>query len=287
MKPIIFTDASCDLPLNFIEENNIPYLGLMYKFKGLEYEDDFGKTISHIEFYNGIRNGEMPVTSQINEFRFIEKFNELIKFKRPIIYIGMSSGLSGTINSAFLARDVIINENKNAKIYIVDTKCASLGQGILVYNAVKMRDNGCSSEEIIKWLETNNKLMNHWFAVEDLSHLKRGGRISSASAAIGEILDIKPIISITDEGTLKNITNARGKKKALRILADKFKENAAEFEGIAAISHGDCIEDAVLLKDILLKDCASLEIIINNLGAGLGSHCGSGMVSLCFIGNKR
>ncbi|MGE5629259.1 MAG: DegV family protein [Solirubrobacterales bacterium] len=287
MKPIILTDASCDLPLKFFEENNVPYLGLMYSFKGLDYEDDFGRTISHKEFYDGIRNGEMPVTSQINEFRFIEKFNELLKFNRPIIYIGMSSGLSGTFNSALLARDVILNENKDAEIYIVDTKCASLGEGILVYNAVKMRDNGCSSKEIIEWLENNKNLMNHWFAVEDLNHLKRGGRISSASAAIGEIFDIKPIITMTDEGTLKNITNARGKKKALRILADKFRENASDFEGVAGISHGDCIEDAFLLRDILLKDYNSLEIIINYLGAGLGSHCGSGMVSLCFTGNKK
>lgn len=287
MKPIIMTDASSDLPLGFIEENDIPHLGLIYNFKGKEYEDDFGKTLSYREFYDGLREGEMPSTSQINEFMFMEKFQELMQFNRPIIYIGMSSGLSGTVNSAKLAKDSILKENPNADITVIDTKCASLGQGLLVYYAVTMVENGCTKEEIISWVEDKMNYMNHWFAVEDLYHLKRGGRISSATALVGNILDINPIIYISNEGTLKNITNTRGRKKAIRLLADKFKENAATYNQRVAISHGDCLEDAILLKDILFKEFEIKDIIINEVGPGLGSHCGNGMLSLCFIGNTK
>jgi len=287
MKPIIFTDASCDLPLSYIEKNDIPYLGLVCHFKGKDYEDDFGKSIPYKEFYDALRLGEMPYTSQINEYRFIQKFNELLKYNRPIIYIGMSSGLSGTVNSAKLAREAVISENKNADIIVIDSKCASLGQGLLVYNAVKMREEGCSALDITKWIYDNINKMNHWFVVEDLSHLKRGGRISATSAAIGNILDIKPIICITEDGKLKNVSNVRGKKKAIRFLVDKFKNNVSNYErSTLAISHGDCLEDALHLKEILIKEYKVKEIIINELGAGLGSHCGNGMLSLCYIGNS-
>lgn len=288
MKPIIFTDASCDLPLNFVEENDIPYLGLVYHFKGKDYEDDFGKTISYKEFYDALRAGEMPNTSQINEYKFIKKFNELLIYNRPIIYIGMSSGLSGTLNSAKLAREVVISENKNADITVLDSKCASLGQGLLVYNAVKMRDEGYSAVDIIKWVNNNNNKMNHWFVVEDLNYLKRGGRISAVSAAVGNILDIKPIISITEEGKLKNVANARGKKKAIRYLVEKFEHNVTDYkENTVAISHGDCLEDALHLKDVLIQEFKVKNVLINGLGTGMGSHCGYGMLSLCFIGNSR
>ncbi len=287
MKPIIFTDASCDLPLDFIEKNEVYHLGLTFTYKDGEYEDDFGKTISYKEFYDGLRNGEMPCTSQINQFKFIEMFKELLKLKRPIIYIGMSSGLSGTFNSAESARNTVLTENPDADITVIDTKCASLGQGLLVAQAVYMRDKGFSSLEIIHWINENMKLMNHWFAVEDLNHLKRGGRISSTTAVVGSLLDIKPIIYLTAEGTLKNITNSRGKKKALRLLADRYKENAADFQNPVGISHGDCLEDAEHLKDILIHECGVKEFIINELGAGLGSHCGQGLVAVCFIGKSR
>ena len=288
MKPIIITDASSDLPLEYIVKNNIPYLGLIYNFKGGEYEDDFGKSISYKEFYDGVRSGEMPHTSQINEFRFLEKFKDLMKYQKPIIYIGMSSGLSGTINSAELARNNIISQDKNVDITVIDTKCASLGQGILVIKAVKMAEEGCSKEDIITWINENMVKMNHWLVVEDLSHLKRGGRISSTTAAVGTLLDLKPIIYLTKEGVLKNITNTRGKKKAIKFLAEKFKENHNNYgEQIVGITHGDCIEDALQLKEILIRESNVKEVIINELGAGLGSHCGQGMVSVCFIGKSR
>lgn len=209
MGPIIFTDASCDLPRDFIDENNIPFLGLMCNFKGKDWEDDFGKTLSYEEFYEGIKNGEMPSTSQINEYRFEQKFKELLKENRPIIYIAMSSGLSGTVNSAKMAREEILAQNESADITIIDTKCSSIGQGLLVYNAVKMAKEGKSKDEIVKWVNENKSKVNHWFMVENLTHLKRGGRVSATSATIGTLLNIRPIIHIEKDGTLKNITNMK------------------------------------------------------------------------------
>ena len=288
MKPIILTDASCDLPLDYIEENDIQHLGLTYYLKGKYYEDDFGKSVSYREFYDALRAGELPFTSQINEYRFTEKFKELLKYERPIVYIGMSSGLSGTINSARLARNSVISGNKNADITVIDTKCASLGQGLLVIKAAKMRDEGYCADEIKKCINANMTKMSHWFLVEDLTHLKRGGRISAATAAVGSFLDIKPILYLTEEGTLKKISNARGKKKALRFLAEKFKQNAPKYEKqVVAVSHGDCVEDALYLKNILMKEDNVKAVIVNELGAGLGSHCGQGLVSVFFIGNNR
>lgn len=289
LRPIIMTDASCDMPASFIKENNIPFLGLICHFNDKDYEDDFGTTLSYSEFYSALREGAaIPSTSQINEFRFYEKFKELISENRPIIYIGMSSGLSGTVNSAKLAKERINEEFPNSDITVIDTKCSSIGEGLLVYHAVELLSSGASKEEIISWIESNMLKMNHWFMVQNLDFLKRGGRISSSAAAIGNLLNINPIICILEDGTLKNVTKARGKKKALNFLIDKFKERVDNPEdAVVAITHGDCIEDANLLKEMIIEQFNVKKVIINTLGLGMGAHCGPGMLSLCFIGNER
>lgn len=288
MVPIILIDASCDLPLKFVEDNNIPYVGLVCHFNGKDYEDDFGKTLSYSDFYKGLSESEFPTTSQVNVFKFIEKFKELIKEGRPIIYIGMSSGLSGTVNSAKLASKSIMDKYKDSDITVIDTKCSSIGEGLLVYHAFNMAKNGCSKQEIITWVEQNMVKVNHWFIVEDLNHLKKGGRISSTSATIGTILNIKPIIYIMKDGTLKNLVKIRGKKKAERFLLDKFKERVEHpEEAIVAITHADCLEDALHLEKLVKEEFNVKEVIINYLGIGMGAHCGKGMISLCFIGKIR
>ncbi|MEY7999495.1 DegV family protein [Clostridium sp. Mt-5] len=287
-KPIIMTDAGCDLPGSFILENNIPFLGLICHFKGKDYEDDFGKSLSYEEFYNGLRNGEMPYTSQINEYRFTEKFKKLLEEKRPIIYIGMSSAVSGTFNSSKLAREAVINEFKDADITVIDSKDASIGLGLLVYFAYKMAKEGRSRDEIVKWLNENKLKVNHWFMVEDLKHLKRGGRISSSKAVIGTLLDVKPIIYISQDGSLKNMANVRGRRKGIKYLVDRFRERAISTENqVIGISHGDCLEDANLLKKIMEKEFHNNKFIINTLGLGMATHCGNGMLALCFLGNER
>lgn len=287
-KPIIMTDAGCDLPGSFIAEKNIPFLGLTCHFKGKDYEDDFGKSLSYAEFYGGLRNGEMPYTSQINEYRFAEKFKELLKEKRPIVYIGMSSAISGTFNSSKLARESIISEFKDADITLVDSKGSSIGLGLLVYGACRMAEEGKSKDEIVKWLDDNKLKMNYWFMVEDLKHLKKGGRISSSKAVIGTLLDVKPIIYICSDGSLKNVANVRGRRKGIKYLVDRFREGAVSTEGqVIGISHGDCLEDANMLKKVMEKEFHNNKFIINPLGLGMATHCGAGMLSLCFFGNRR
>lgn len=288
IEPIIMTDASCDMPESYILKNNIPFLGLVCHFNGNEYEDDFGHSLSYKEFYTGLESGEMPYTTQINEYRFLKKFKELLKEHRPIIYIGMSSKISGTFNSSKLAAEEIMGEYKDADITVVDSKGASIGQGLLVHHAVDMAKKGHSKEDIVNWVEENKNKMNYWFVVEDLNHLKKGGRISSSKAVIGTLLDMKPIIAIHKDGTLKNVTNVRGKKKAFKYLIDRFREMTDFKENkLIGISHGYCLKDAETLKGMFQEEFPNNGFVVNPLGLGIGTHCGNGMVSLCFLGKNR
>jgi DegV family protein with EDD domain len=193
IETVIITDSCSDLPLRYVEENNIPVLGLTCHFKGGDYEDDFGKTLGYGEFYAAVRSGEMPTTSQINSYRFAQEFKKYASQGKAVIYIGFSSALSGSVDSARSAREMAIEEYKDADITIIDSKSASLGQGLLVYYAYEMLKNRRPKDEIIDWVENNKLKLNHWFTVSDLAHLKRGGRISAAASAIGTILDIKPL----------------------------------------------------------------------------------------------
>lgn len=287
-KPIIMTDASCDLPGSFIMEKKIPFLGLICNFKGKDYEDSFGESLSYKEFYEGLRKGELPYTCQINEYRFTEKFKELLKEKRPIIYIGLSSGISGTFNSAKLAKEEVLSQFGDADITLIDSKSASMGLGILVYNAYYMAENGCTGDEIVSWVESNKLKMNHWFMVEDLKYLKKGGRIPSFKANVGSLLNVKPIMCIQEDGTLKSVVNLRGRKKAIKCIAEKFKEKSMYTENqIIGISHGDCLEDAMFLEKIIKEDFPNNKFIINILGFGMAAHCGCGTLSLFFLGNGR
>ena len=288
MKTVIMTDSSCDLPLEFIEKNNVPFLGLTCHFKGKDYEDDFGKTFTYQEFYKGIRAGEMPTTSQINIFRFIELFKKLTDENISVIYLGMSSGISGTINSAMIARKSVIEQNKNADITVIDTKCACIGEGIVVYNAVNMLKNGASKDEIIKWVEENKMKVNHWFMVGSLKHLLHGGRISRTKAIVGTLIKVNPIIYIDDNGNLINVANIRGRRKAMSYLIEKFEEKVVDLENqTIMISHGDCIEDAKYIEKILKEKFNVKNTIINYVGPVIASHTGPDMLSVCFIGNDR
>ncbi len=182
---ILVIDSGCDLPLECIKQDNIVPLGLVCNFKGESIEDDFGIKFTRKDFYDALRQGEMPTTSQINSQRYVDVFRKYVMEKKSIIYIAMSSALTGTINSANIAREMVLEEFPAADISIVDSKCASLGQGLLVYYAYEMLKKGNSKEEIVTWLEENKLKINHWFTVSDLNHLKRGGRISSSAAAVG------------------------------------------------------------------------------------------------------
>ena len=288
MKPIIITDSCSDLPLEYIENNNIFTLGFSVFFKGKEFQDDLGKTLKYKDFYEGVRSGEMPSTSQINVQTYYETFKNYVLKDNSIIYLGFSSALSGSLNSAGLARTSLLEEFPDADITIIDTKAASLGLGLIVYYSNEMLKKGASKQEIVEWVENNKLKVNHWFTVDDLNHLKRGGRVSSTAAAIGTLLSIKPILHVDDEGRLIPVAKAKGRKKSLKALVDILKERVVNPEDqMIFISHGDSVEDALLVKEMILKETSAKNFIVNPIGPVIGSHAGPGTIALFFLGESR
>lgn len=261
---------------------------LSYNFKGKSYQDDFGKSISYKDFYSEVRNGEMPSTSQINPSTFEETFRKYVSQGYSLIYIAFSSALSGTHNSACIARDTILEENPEADISVIDSKCASLGLGLLVYNACERLKSGVSKEELVNWVENNKLKLNHWFTVDDLHHLKRGGRVSSTSAILGTLLDIKPILIVNKEGKLIPVAKVKGRKKSIKTLLEALKERIVDPENqVIAISHGDCEEDARFLERLIKESINVKDIIFNYIGPVIGSHSGPGTITVFFFGKER
>lgn len=285
---VILTDSSCDLPRSFIDQYQVPFVSLVCNFRGKEWVDDFGKTLDYKEFYSALRQGEMSSTSQVNVQTYLDKFNEFTKQNKPIIYIGFSSALSGSVSSAYTAQKIVSEQNPHADITIIDSKSASLGQGLLVYYAYAMQKNGTNKEDLIGWLENTKLKINHWFTVDSLDHLKRGGRISGTAAFIGNILNIKPILNVNDTGGLVAAFKAKGRKKALQKIADMLEENIIDpEEQVIAISHGDCLDEVEYLVNLIKAKYTFKDMIINHVGPVIGSHSGPGTIALFFIGEKR
>jgi len=288
MDTVLLIDSCTDLPYSYVEENKLPFVSLVCNYKGQEVKDDFGHSLTYKEFYTSVRNGEMPSTSQVNAYDYTELFRKYALEGKAVIYLGFSSALSGSYGSAKLAKDMICEEIEDADITLVDSKSASLGEGLLAYYANEMLKKGASKDEVVSWLETNKLKLNHWFTVDDLGHLRRGGRVSGAAAFVGTLLDIKPILHVDDEGRLIPISKVKGRKKSLKTLFEMLKENiVAPEEQVIAISHGDCPEDVEYLKDMILKEFKVRDVIVNHVGPVIGSHTGPGVVALFFMGSKR
>ncbi len=288
MDTVIIADSCSDLPLSYIKERNIPIINYTYMVKDKEYVDDFGQSLSYEDFYDAVRTGAMPTTSQINSQIFYNAFEEYIKNGKSVIYISFSSGLTGSVNNANIAKNMILDKYPQADLTIVDTRAASLGEGLLVYYAVEMLHNGASKEEIVNWLEDNKFRLNHWFTVDDIDHLRRGGRVSGAAAFVANIMDIKPVLNIDDAGHLIPIHKAKGRKRALKMLIDKFEAFAVEpQEQVIAISHGDSLEDAQFVANKIKEKFNVKDVIMNPIGPTIGSHSGPGTIALFFLGEKR
>ena len=284
----IITDSACDLTRDYIKNNNIGLLSLILNLNGQAIKDDLGETLSYKDFYNKMREGATPTTSQINAHEFEEEFIKYIKNGDSIIYISLSSSLSGTFNSANIAKNNLMNEYPNANIYLVDSLSVSVGQGLLVAKACEMRDSGIGAEEIVNWLEENKRKVIHSILIDDLNHLKRGGRISGATATIGGLLNIKPSAYIDDEGKLVQGEKIKGKKKALRFLVNEVREKAVDTENeILYICHGDCLEEAETLRDMILEEVKFKNVIINYVGNVVGAHAGPGVLAAVFLGSNR
>lgn len=283
---IITADSTVDMPKEYLEEKNIPILPLSYIIDGETYEDMNG--LSHKEFFERIRNGSLPTTSQVNPDQAREKFEAIIKEGKEILHLSFSSGLSGSYNSARIAAEELMEEYEGAKIVVIDTLCAAMGQGLLLYKAVEMKEAGKSLDEIAEWVEENKVHICHDVTVDDLNHLHRGGRVSKATAVVGSMMKIKPIIYVNDEGKLIVVGKERGRKKSLLSLVDRMeRESKGVDNDIVMITHGDCIEDAEFIKEQIQQRFGIEKVMINGIGTVIGSHTGPGVVAVFFLGNKE
>lgn len=284
----IITDSTVDLPKEYIEENGLRIVYLSYIIGDETYTGD--KQLPVKEFYDKMRKGIMPTTSQANPDTVKKILEEELQKNREILCLVFSSGLSGTYNSFRIAAEEVLEENKDCKIIVVDTLAASLGEGLLVHKAVELRKAGKSLEETAKWVEENKLHLVHAFTVDDLFHLHRGGRVSKATAIVGSMINIKPILHVDNEGHLIALSKSRGRKKSLHALVDYMEEKIGSYANqndVIFISHGDCIEDANLVKEEVEKRFGIKKFLINEVGPTIGAHSGPGTVALFFLGESR
>lgn len=288
MKPVIMMDSCSDLPFEYVQEHGLAVIHLTYHFDGKDYLDDFGQSLSHQAFYRTLRQGAMPTTSQVNVHTFVEAFRPYAERGEELIYIGFSSALSGTFTSAATARQLVLEEYPEAKIAVIDSRSASLGLGMLVYHAVELRARGKGYQEIVQWVEDHKLKVNHWFTVEDLNHLKRGGRLSGAAALMGTMLNVKPVLHVNDEGKLIPQAKVRGRAKALKYLKEQLDARIINpAEQVVFISHGDAPEDAETLKEMIRADHPVKDVFTGYIGPVIGSHAGPGTLAVFFFGSSR
>lgn len=283
---VIITDSACDIPERVLKEWNVQSIRMPFMFTD-NNEERLDGDMPLNEFYNEMRNGRIVKTSGVNEFAFEDVFEKALAGGKDILYVSFSSGLSVTYNNGRLVADELKEKYPDRKIYVVDSLSASAGEGLLVYKAFVNREKGISIEENAKSLDDEKLSICHWFTVGDLVYLKRGGRISAATAIIGGALDIKPILHVDNDGHLIKMSQARGRKKSIQTLADKLKETIIDDDTPIFISHGDCEEDAIALKDIIKNYCGKEVKIITYIGSLIGAHSGPGTLALFFKGTNR
>ncbi len=284
----IVTDSGCDMPKTYLEENNVACVKLGFTMNNVNYEGESGEPIGEKEFYDKLRSGCMPTTYQVTAEIAKPYIEKSLQAGKDVLIITFSGALSGTAGSFKVAARELAQAYPKRKICVVDSLCASMGQGLLVYYAVKKADEGASIDEVAKYVEDLKLSICHHFTVDSLFHLKRGGRVSTTTAIIGSILKIKPIMHVNDEGKLVAINKAMGRKKSLKLLVDRVFEcmDMQESDPIF-ISHGDCIEDVEYVKSLLAEKLPDTKVYVNYIGAVIGSHSGVGTVAIFHKGNKR
>ncbi|NLL76995.1 MAG: DegV family protein [Clostridiales bacterium] len=284
----IITNTTSDLPLSYIKENNLGLIVFNYTIKGETYSR--GNELDWKEFYGLMREGNMTTTSQVNPEECKEYFEEYLKETDELLYLCFSSGLSGTYNNACLAANTVMEEHPGCKITVVDTKCASMGEGLLVHKAVQLKKAGKTMEETVAWVEENIPHLIHMFTVDDLNHLYRGGRVSKTAAVVGTMVGVKPVLHVDDEGHLIPLAKVRGRKKSLSALVDYMGEKMGKYReenDIVFISHGDSKEDAEFVRDEVKARFGIDSFMINHIGPTVGAHSGPGTIALFFMGEVR
>lgn len=285
----IVTDSSCDLPADLADELGLTVLPLSFEISGKEYLNYLdGRSMPLHEYYDRLRAAEPARTSAVNVDAFVGAVEPLLKEGKDVLLPAFSSGLSNTYNSARMACEELAAKYPERKVICVDTLCASLGEGLILYYAVQKQREGKSIEEVRDWLEQNKLNLCHWFTVDDLMHLKRGGRISPALAFIGGMLNVKPVMHMDDAGKLAAVGKVRGRKASLDALVDHMEETAiAPKTQTVFISHGDTPEDAEYVASEVRRRFGVEHIVINTVGPVIGTHSGPGTLALFFLGTHR
>lgn len=282
----IITDSACDLPGDMLQNLQVDRVSLTVLFRGENRTDSVDEGIR--EFYDGLRSGDVATTSAVNPDGWASAMEPALQAGQDVLVLAFSSGLSTTYQSAVIAANELMEQYPGCKIYVVDTRCASLGQGLLVWYACRKRDEGMGLDALRDWVEENKLHLCHWFTVDDLMFLKRGGRVSATTALLGSMLQIKPVLHVDDEGHLINVAKARGRKASIEALLKKAAELGAGHDNETMfISHGDCLEDAQYLAEALKEKLGVKHIHINHVGAVIGSHAGPGVLALFFMGTHR
>lgn len=286
---VIVTDSSADLADSMVKELGIEVLPLSFTIEDKTYRNyPDNREMSPEAFYDLIRAGKMGTTSAVNVAQYTELLEPALESGKDVLVLSFSSGLSATYQSAKIAVDELTEKYPQRKVYAVDTLCASMGQGLLVYLAAQKRAAGEGIEAVRDWAEDAKLRISHWVAVDDLAHLKRGGRISATTAFVGGMLSIKPIIHVDYEGKLVNVGKTRGRAASLTYLADKAAELMADpEEQTVFISHSDCLEDARKVGDAIRARLGVKDVVYNFIGPVIGSHTGTGTVALFFMGKER
>lgn len=286
---VLLTDSSADLTDALVKELGVEVLPLSFTMRNKTYRNwPDNREIDPKDFYRQLREGEMATTSAVNVSDFTETIEPHLKEGRDVLVVAFSSGLSATCHSAQIAAQELSEQYPERKVYVVDSLCASLGQGLLVWYAARMKNEGRGIGAVRDWLEENKLHLCHWFTVDDLHFLKRGGRISSATAVLGTMLSIKPVMHVDDEGHLTKVGTARGRNASLKALVDHMVETAIDPAGQTVfISHGDCEEDANKVAEDVKRRFGVQTVVLNNVGPVIGAHSGPGTVALFFLGRHR
>ena len=284
--------STADLTQEHFLKRGISYICFHYELDGVQYMDDLGKSMPFDQFYAAMTNGADTKTSQINVDEFIEYFEPFLKDGKDILHLSLSSGISGVVNSAMIAKNTLEEQYPDRKIYILDSLAASSGYGLLMDKLADLRDEGMGIDELFKWAETNRLKLNHWFFSTDLTFFIKGGRVSKTSGFIGGMLNICPLLNVDYQGRLIPRYKIRTKRKVIQTIVDKMEEcieEGRDYNGKCYISQSACYEDARAVADLIEERFPNLDgkVLINSIGTTIGSHTGPGTVAVFFWGKER
>ena len=286
---VFMTDSDSDMPYRYVDDLGISMVYMPYILEGKEYFEDLGRAGSQKAYFDNMRSGAVPVTSLLPTAAYVEYFEPILQEGKDILFLSFSSQLSGTIQNIYAAQESLLEKYPERKMIVVDTLSISAPQTFLILRAHELYRAGKTMEEVAKWVEENKLKAHAWFTVEDLKYLRRGGRISAVAATMGTVLDLKPIITLNKEGKLVNVEKVQGRKRAMRLIADRLAENIEDAENQKIfVIHADAKEDAERLEALIRERVPAIkEIEIVFVGSVIGAHCGPGTIAACFMGKER